>query len=259
MSAWGIMLSNEQIERYSRQIILPQVGGRGQERLLGAAVAIVGADAMGCAAALYLAGAGVGKLTIIDDRRIKCSDAIAGVLHGRGDVGRNRAAAAVAELDGLNPDCRITAVATPVSAAPARTVARDHDSVIDACGIPEVSLSLNAACLSHRKPLIWGSVTGTLGALAIFAGPWPHASCYHCYRDSPRSTPTTDDSAGAVGALAAVFIGALQAAEAIKIILGIETIVAGGLLLCNAEDMTVREVTPSRNPHCQSCGAESLR
>ncbi len=251
------MLSNEQIERYSRQIILPQVGGRGQERLLGAAVAIVGADVMGCAAALYLAGAGVGKLTIIDDRRIERGAAIAAVLHGRGDIGRNRAAAAAAELDGLNPDCRITAVATPVSAAPAPALARDHDIVIDAYGIPEVSLSLNTACLGHRKPLIWGSVTGTLGEIAIFAGPWPHASCYRCYRDSPRSTPMTDGSARAVEALAADFIGALQAAEAIKIILGIETIGAGALLLCNAEDMTVREITPSRNPHCPSCGAQS--
>jgi adenylyltransferase/sulfurtransferase len=250
------MLSNEQIERYSRQIILPQVGGRGQERLLGAALGIIGADAMGCAAALYLAGAGAGKLTIIDDRRI---DAIDGILQGRRHIGRNRAETAAAELDGLNPDCRITAVATPLSAALARAVARDHDIVIDACGVPEVSLSLNAACLGQRKPLIWGSVTGTLGEIAIFAGPWPDASCYQCYRESPRSTPMTDHSAGAVGALAADFIGALQAAEAIKIILGIETIGAGALRQCDAEDMTVREITLSKNPQCRSCGAESFR
>ena len=245
------MLSNEQIERYSRQIILPQVGGRGQERLLGAALAIVGADRIGCTAALYLAGAGVGKLTIIDNRCTEC---------GNGKAARqsNYAREAAAYLNGLNPDCRITALAAPVNAALAAAVTRDNDILVDAAGSHETSVVLNRVCLTERKPLVWGAVAGVLGAIGVFAGPWPHASCYECYRDAPSAPPMTAGDAGPVGRMAADFIGALQAAEVIKIILGMETDVVGSILLCDAEDMTVRELTPARNPHCHSCGAPSL-
>ena len=145
------MLSDQQIERYSRQIILPQWGGRGQETLLAASIAIVGSDAISTAAAMYLAGAGVGRLAL-------------------------SAPAPLSALDGLNPDCRTTALPTLLTPAAADEVARCD--VVLVCGAASGTWqTLNAACIAQRTPLVWGETAGSRGLVAVFAGHRPASAC----------------------------------------------------------------------------------
>ena len=231
------MLDDVHIERYSRQIILPQVGGRGQEMLLAASVAVVGAGEIGSAAALYLVAAGVGRLRIVDDAAAQAP----GLLPP--------AAAVAAALASLNPDCRIESCDRAVTSDGADAVAAGHDVIIGAGAKFDVCCGLAAAGLRRGTPLLWGSAAGFVGQCTALGRSRADAPCYRCLHPQP---PTLD--AGTAFSPAAAFIGTVLATEAIKRLIGIQGAAIRRLVRYNALEGTVDEVAVQSDPHCVLCG-----
>jgi molybdopterin/thiamine biosynthesis adenylyltransferase len=219
------MLTDTQIERYSRQIILPEVGGRGQQTLLSAAVAVVGAGEPANTAAVYLAAAGVGTLSV--------ADAIA------------------AALDGLNPDCTMRSLPLELTADNAAAVVRSSAVVIAAGASWETCDLLNALCVTHRKPFVWAHAENASGQITTFAGHQADAPCYRCL----RAQPLPPHALPALDAVTAAFIGSVQATETIKILLGMATL-TGRLMTYDALDVVARETPIAKNPSCAICGTQ---
>lgn len=223
------MLSDQQIERYSRQIILPQLGSRGQQRLLGASVAVVGRDDFSAAAAVYLAAAGVGKVAAPPS--------------------------AVAALAAVNPDC----VCAPLPASITRTAAVEiagTSNAVLACGAcDDTCMLLNAACVAARTPLVWGQARGSIGRVAVLAGTDANAPCYTCLlAHRPQERPP-DEQTAALAEATAAFSGMLQATETIKLLLGLHGTPVGRVLTYDGLAATVTTRHVARNPSCATCGA----
>lgn len=213
------MLTDQQIERYSRQIILPNVGGRGQEGLLSASVALVGTGELCVTAAQYLAAAGVGRLTV--------------------------PAPVLAAVEDLNPDCR----AQPSSSA---EVVRSHDVVISAGAPLETCRAVNAACVACGTPLVWGELGGRVGQVTVFAGHRPDAPCYQCARPQPNGEV---EAADVLAGVTAALVGTLLATEALKAVLGIGRSLTGRMLVYDLRGTVVHESALSKDPLCIDCGA----
>jgi len=248
------MLSDTHIERYSRQVIVPQIGGRGQEKLLAASVVVVGAGGIGSAAALYLAAAGVGRLGIVDSAAVEASDLSSIVVHAAASVGTNRAHSVAAALATLNPDCRIEPRPELVTSDVAAAVTAGHGVVISAEAAFAVCCLLNAACLRLRKPLLWGHAVGFVGQFAVLSDPRPDAPCCRCLE--PQRPELDGGAAPIIFTPAAGFIGTLLATEAIKRIVGVEDPSAARLVHYDGLEGSVQEVVVYRNPHCELCGVE---
>jgi sulfur-carrier protein adenylyltransferase/sulfurtransferase len=247
-------LSEQQIIRYSRQIILPDLGGRGQKRLLASRVAIVGAGGLGSPAALYLAAAGVGTLGIIDSDLVDLSNLQRQVLHRTRDVGRPKTESAQETIEAINPDVRVIAHQVRLTALNALAVLAGYDLVLGCCDNFPTRYLLNDACFLLKKPLVDGSVFRFEGQATIYL---PGQGCYRCLFPAPPppgAVPSCAE-AGVLGVLPGL-VGVIQAAEAIKIILGIGRTLAGRLLLIDALAMDFREVELKRNPACPLCGDE---
>jgi molybdopterin/thiamine biosynthesis adenylyltransferase len=222
------MLTEQQVERYSRQIILPQVGGRGQQRLLEASVAIVGADDRCATAAVYLAAAGVGRLGI--------------------------SPTAAPALTAVNPDCALSHL-PPVTRATAVDIVRTCDVVL-ACGAGyDTCILLNAACVAAHTPFLWGDTHGPLGHVAVLAGDDTDAPCYACLRARDSQQPAHGEQPAVLAEATAAFVGTLQATEAIKLLLGMRATPAGLVLTYDALAGTVTERRVANDPHCATCGA----
>jgi molybdopterin/thiamine biosynthesis adenylyltransferase len=229
------MLTEQQIARYSRQIVLQPVGGKGQQKLLSASAAIAGRGDMAATAALYLAAAGIGKVTLAGTNGIDPGD-----------------------LNSLNPDCRVVLSSAPRDAAAAEEIARRHGFVIVAGAAAEVTVALNAACVRSGKPLVWGSAGGSVGRMAVLAGSQPGTPCYGCLRQESEKREAGADAGQASGALCGVvgaFVGALQATAVIKLILELATSSAPRLLTYDALEAVVRETRMAKDPRCEVCGA----
>ena len=230
------MLTESQIARYSRQIILPSVGGRGQQKLLSASVAVAGAGEMAAVAALYLAAAGIGELSVIGGESLACSD-----------------------LEALNPDCHLTVCALPITTDDAAAVVRHHDVVIDAGSASATALLLNAACVTLCRPLVWGAAAGAVGQATVLAGYRAAVPCYCCLqlhglrqdqrREAVGGGAPSAALAGAVGA----FIGTVQATEVIKLVLGLDATLMGRRLVYDACEAVVREEHIVNHPRCEVC------
>lgn len=221
------MLSDAQIARYSRQIILPAVGGQGQQRLLQAKMAIVGDQEMARTAALYLSGAGVGELACFG--------------HGW----------SAEALGSSNPDCRVWFAPLP-EAAP--VALRGCALVLDASGSAVVSAELNAYCCAAGTALVWGYVTGAVGQATVFAGSLPQTPCYQCWRSRAVAAAEPWSSAAALlSRPVEAFIGTLLATEAIKLVLGLEPTLAGRLVCCNGLDFALEQVVVDQVPGCPAC------
>ena len=222
------MLSEPQIERYSRQIIVSQVGGRGQQALLSATVAIVGCGDLSSAAAVYLAAAGVGRLTVSEPSPL-------------------------AELERVNPDCRVSPLSSPLTRTAAEEMVRNCNVVLASGAAHEVCAVLNAACLTQHTPLLWGDTTGSLGVVTVIAGDHPGSPCYTCVHTQLLRPLAAGNAIDPLAAATAAFIGTLQATEAIKLLLGLGPIATGRLLTYDAVAATFDEVAVARDPHCATC------
>jgi adenylyltransferase/sulfurtransferase len=245
-------LSKEQRARYSRHLLLPEIGAAGQQRLLEARVLIVGAGGLGSPAALYLAAAGVGTLGIIDNDRIDISNLQRQVLFDTASVGRLKAEQAQTRLSALNPDITVTAHPVELRATNAREILAGYDIVLDGSDRLSTRYLVNDACVIYRKSLVSAAIHRFEGqALTYVPGQGP---CYRClFSDSAEGAVPNCAEAGVLGVLPGV-MGSIQATEAIKLITGVGTPLTGRLLTYDALDMRVREFRFARRADCAVCG-----
>lgn len=247
-------LTDTQLERYARHILLKEIGGPGQQALLAARVLIIGAGGLGSPAALYLAAAGVGTIGLVDDDIVSLSNLQRQVAHTTASVGDAKTTSAARTIKALNPDTVVVPHTERLTAENATRIVQAYDLVLDGCDNFETRFLVNDACVAMQVPLVSGAVGQFDGQLAVFRG-WetePDGSPAPNYRDlvpdmpPPGSVPTCEE-AGVVGALTGV-IGSMMAMEAIKEITGAGTSLAGSLLLYDALDTRVRRVKLRHDP-----------
>ncbi|MDD5449824.1 MAG: molybdopterin-synthase adenylyltransferase MoeB [Candidatus Omnitrophica bacterium] len=246
-------LRDDQIERYSRQIILPNIGGKGQEKLLAAKVLIVGAGGLGSPAALYLASAGVGTLGIVDSDSVELNNLQRQILHTTMAVGMPKVESAKQRLEALNTDIKVLPYKIRLTSENISGIIKDYDIVVDGSDNFPTRYLVNDACVLLKKPLSHGGIFRFDGqAMTILPG---KSACYRClFQDPPPPglAPSCRE-AGILGAVAGV-IGVIQANEVLKFILGTGELLAGRLLVFNALDPSFRIVRVPRNKDCPICG-----
>ncbi len=247
-------MHDEQLQRYSRQILLPQIGLEGQRTLLNSRVLIIGLGGLGSPLAMYLAAAGVGHLVIADDDRVDLSNLQRQIMHRTRDIGRAKTDSARDTLLALNPEVRVTAFNKRLTEDELAHEVQHADVVADASDNFATRFALNAACVRAKKPLVSGAAIRTEGQIAVFDNRHSDSPCYRClYRDDPGA----EEGCAALGVLAPVpgIIGAIQAVEVIKLLLGIGDSLNGRLLLLDALSMEWRTVKLRKDPACPVCGA----
>jgi sulfur-carrier protein adenylyltransferase/sulfurtransferase len=246
-------LTNEEVQRYSRHLILPEVGSDGQRRLKAGRVLCVGAGGLGSPAALYLAAAGVGTIGIIDFDAVDLSNLQRQILHGTPDVGRSKLQSARERLNALNPGVRVESHETALTSKNALELFREYDIILDGTDNFATRYLVNDACVLLGKPNAYGSIFRFEGQASVFAtqgGP-----CYRCLYPEPPPPGLVPSCAegGVLGVLPGV-IGTIQATETIKLILGAPGTLVGRLLLYDAWGMRFRELKLRRDAECPVCG-----
>jgi molybdopterin/thiamine biosynthesis adenylyltransferase len=247
------MFTDEQMRRYSRHMLLKEVGGKGQKKLMDGRVLIIGVGGLGSPAALYLAAAGVGSIGIADADIVDISNLHRQVIHTTKDIGRLKIASAQEKMEAMNPDVTVTSYQTLVSVSNIMDLIREYDFVIDATDNFESKFLINDACLLAGKPFSHAGVLQFAGqTMTVKPG---ESACYRCIFHSPppRDSVPTCAEAGVIGVLPGV-IGAIQATEAIKYLTGIGDLLTGRMLMYDVQEMFFRNVPIRRNPHCPICG-----
>ncbi len=246
-------LSPQEVARYSRHLIMPEVGVGGQKRLKAAAVLLIGAGGLGSPLGLYLAAAGVGRLGLVDFDVVDFSNLQRQVLHGTADVGRPKLLSARDRLRAINPEVRIDLYETRLTSANALSVLEPYDVVIDGTDNFPTRYLVNDACVLLRKPNVYGSIFRFDGQASVF---YPgRGPCYRClYPEPPPPGEVPSCAEGGVLGILPGLVGCIQATEAVKLILGQGSPLVGRLLLYDALQMTFREFKVRRNPQCPACG-----
>ena len=247
-------LSREEVLRYSRHLILPEVGMQGQLKLKQARVLCVGAGGLGSPLALYLAAAGVGTLGIVDFDVVDASNLQRQIIHGTEDVGRKKLDSAAESIGSINPNVVVEKFATRLTSSNALEIIRDFDIVADGTDNFPTRYLVNDACVLTGKPNVYGSIFRFEGQASVFAtkdGP-----CYRClYPEPPPPGAVPSCAEGGVLGILPGLVGVIQATETIKLILGLGQTLAGRLLMIDAQAMRFRELRLRKNPDCPVCGA----
>ncbi|KHE93279.1 MAG: molybdopterin-synthase adenylyltransferase MoeB [Candidatus Scalindua rubra] len=245
--------TEEQINRYSRHIILPEVGGKGQMKLLKSKVFLVGAGGLGSPAALYLAAAGIGKIGISDNDDVDFSNLQRQILHSTRDVGHPKVQSAKETLEDLNPDVEVVPYIERLNSGNIIDIIKDYDVILDGSDNFPTRYLVNDACVMLGKPLSHGSIFRFDGqATTILPGQGP---CYRCLYETPPPpdlVPSCQE-AGVLGVIAGI-IGVIQATEVIKLLLGKGNLLNGKLLLYDSLNMDFKKLNIQRNPACPMCG-----
>jgi molybdopterin-synthase adenylyltransferase len=244
-------LSDAELERYARQIVLREVGPAGQRRLRDANVAVVGAGGLGSASLLYLAASGIGRITVIDDDRVSLDNLQRQVLHDTRGIGEPKTHSALRRIDALNPDVRVRTVEQRLDAANAQSLLRGHDVVLDGSDNFSTKFAVNDACVALGIAAVIAGILRFDGqVVTVPAG----APCYRClfHDEPPPGQVPTCTAAGVLGPVAGV-VGSLQAAEALRCLLGIGAAQGGRVLTVDLLDPRVRSVPFPRDPDCPAC------
>jgi adenylyltransferase/sulfurtransferase len=251
--AAGVALSPQEVARYSRHLIMPEVGVDGQRRLKAASVLLVGAGGLGSPLGLYLAAAGVGRLGLVDFDVVDFSNLQRQVLHGTPDVGRPKLQSARDRLAAINPEVRLDLYETRLTSANALDLLRPYDLVIDGTDNFATRYLVNDACVLLGKPNVYGSIFRFEGQASVF---YPgRGPCYRClYPEPPPPGEVPSCAEGGVLGILPGLIGCIQATEGVKLLLGQGEPLVGRLLLYDALAMTFREFKVRRNPQCPVCG-----
>ncbi len=248
-------------QRYSRHLLLPEVGPAGQARLKAAHVVLVGAGGLGSPVALYLAAAGVGTLTLIDDDHVELSNLQRQVLHGQADIGRLKVASARDRLLALNPGIKVHAVAQRLTTDNAAELLKNADVVVDGADNFATRHLVNATCHAQRKPWVYAAIQCFDGHAAVFDLREPgRLPCYRClFPEAPDAqfAPNCAE-AGVLGVLPGM-LGTIQATETVKLLLGIGETLSGRVLHVDALTMRIRESRLQRDPECPQCGHSTMR
>jgi len=241
------------LRRYSRHLLIPEVGLAGQEKLAAARVLVVGAGGLGSPVLAYLAAAGIGRIGIVDDDTVDVTNLQRQILYATADVGAPKAATAAERLRALNPQIAVDAFPVRLNASNAREIVRLYDVVVDGTDTFGARYLINDAGVLEGKPVVYGSIFRFDGQVSVFAP--PAGPCYRCLYPEPPPAELVPNCAegGVLGVLAGI-VGTWQAAEALKLVLGIGTPLIGRLMLVDALDARVREVRLARDPACPLCG-----
>ena len=248
-----ITLSNEEVERYSRHLIMPEVGMAGQKKLKAASVLLIGAGGLGSPLALYLTAAGIGRIGLVDYDVVDYTNLQRQIIHGTKDVGRPKLESAKESMLAINPFVQVDTYEVALTSANALEILAPYDIIIDGTDNFPTRYLTNDACVLLGKPNVYGSIFRFEGQLSVFYA--KEGPCYRCLFPEPPppgSVPSCAEG-GVLGILPGT-IGAMQATEAIKLILGIGDSMIGRLVLYDALNMEVTEVKLRKNPNCPVCG-----
>ena len=250
-------MDDQQLLRYSRHILLDELGIEGQEKLLAAHALILGAGGLGSPATLYLASAGIGTLTLVDDDQVDLTNLQRQIMHTERSVGRAKVDSARDALAALNHEVVVRTVARRAGAALLDELVAQADVVLDCGDNFATRQALNAACVRHRKPLVSGAAIRFDGQVSVYDLRRPDSPCYACV--FPPTQEVVDEPCAIMGVLAPLVgvIGSIQAAEAIKLICGIGQSLAGRMLMVNIRSAEFTSVRISRQPHCAVCGSSA--
>lgn len=246
------MLSDEELLRYSRQILLPKFDVAGQARLKSARVLVVGAGGLGCPVALYLGAAGVGHLTLVDDDRIELANLQRQIAFAQDQIGDDKAASLAARVRSINPLISVDALCQRLDGAELQRRVDTASVVVDCSDNFNTRFALNRACVKAGVPLVSGAAIRGEGQLSVFDSRDPVSPCYHCLYAEQGNEDLTCSEAGVIGPLVGM-IGASQAMEAIKVISGVGRPLTGRLLILDAWQADWREMKLARDPDCPVC------
>ncbi|MBZ5618536.1 MAG: molybdopterin-synthase adenylyltransferase MoeB, partial [Acidobacteriia bacterium] len=246
-------LSNDEILRYSRHLIIPEVGIEGQQKLKAAKVLLVGAGGLGAPLGLYLAAAGIGRIGIVDFDVVDFTNLQRQVIHSTADVGRKKLDSAAEKMQAINPNVRIVKHETALSSENALEILKDYDLIVDGTDNFPTRYLVNDACVLLGKPNVYGSIFRFEGQATVFA--YEGGPCYRClYPEPPPPGLVPSCAEGGVLGILPGTIGLIQATETVKLILGIGEPLVGRLLLYDALGMKFRELKLRKNPDCPMCG-----
>jgi len=246
-------MNDEQLLRYSRHILLPDIGIEGQQKLHDAHALIIGAGGLGSPVALYLAASGVGTLTLVDDDTVDLTNLQRQIIHRTSSVGMPKVDSARTSLAEINPDVRVTALNERADRKRLLELVAQADIVIDCSDNFATRYALNQACVELKKPFVSGAATRFDGQVAVFDMRQASSPCYHCLY--PEQSDALETRCAIMGVLAPLvgIIGSMQAAEALKVLVGMGTPLCGRLLVMDALHMELRTVKLSRDPACPVC------
>lgn len=247
------MLNDDQLLRYSRQIMLPEVDIAGQEAWLNASVLIIGVGGLGSPVAMYLAAAGVGRLVLVDDDQVELTNLQRQIIHRTATIGQAKVDSAKATIAELNPDTEVVVINARLDESALEQQVAECDLVVDCCDNFTTRFAVNAACVKHKTPLVSGAAIRLEGQVAVFDPRRENAPCYRClYRDGDEENLTCSES-GVLAPLVGI-IGSVQAMEALKVLADLGEPLVGRLLLLDSRHMDWRTLKLRRDPECPCCG-----
>lgn len=251
-------MTDDQLLRYSRHILLDEVGIEGQQRLLAAHALVIGAGGLGSPAALYLGTAGVGRITLVDDDVVDLTNLQRQIAHSMARIGLPKAQSARTAIAALNPEVEVTAVNARADAALLDTLVANADVVLDCCDNFATRHAINAACVRHGRPLVSGAAIRFDGQLAVFRPNDPSSPCYACV--FPPDLQFEETRCAVMGVFAPIvgIIGAMQAAEALKLLSGAGPSLTGRMLMLDGRTMEWTAMSVPRNAQCPVCAGRPL-
>jgi molybdopterin/thiamine biosynthesis adenylyltransferase len=248
-------VNDAQLLRYSRHILLDEIGVEGQEKLLASHALVIGAGGLGSPVALYLGSAGVGRITVVDHDTVDETNLQRQIAHNLARVGRPKAESVREAVAAINPDVRLTPLVQRADAALLDTLVPTADVVIDCSDNFATRHALNRACVKHRKPLVSGAAIRLDGQLSVYDARQPDAPCYACV--FPEDSGVEEVLCATMGVFAPLvgIVGTLQAAEALKLLCGLGSRMVGRLLMIEGRDLSFNEIALPRRPQCPVCGS----
>jgi molybdopterin-synthase adenylyltransferase len=248
-------MNDAQLLRYSRHILLDEIGIEGQQKLLASHVLIIGAGGLGCPVALYLGSAGVGRITIVDDDRVDATNLQRQIAHSTARIGMLKVDSVREAVTAINPDVQMVPVAERADDERLDVWVRQADVVLDCSDNFATRHAINRACVKHRKPLVSGAAMRFDGQIAVYDARRAEAPCYACVFPPTEQAPEANCATMGVFAPLVGVVGTVQAAEALKLLCGIGEPLTGRLLMLDGKFMQWSEMTLARNESCRVCGA----
>jgi molybdopterin/thiamine biosynthesis adenylyltransferase len=248
-------MDDAQLLRYSRHILLNELGIDGQEKLLASHALVIGAGGLGSPVSLYLGSAGVGHITVVDHDQVDATNLQRQIAHTLDRVGQDKAQSVRTAIAQINPDVRVTPITQRADPALLGTLVAQADVVIDCCDNFETRHAVNRACVQHGKPLVSGAAIRMDGQVSVFDSTQSDAPCYACIFPPEQAPEETRCATMGVFAPLVGIIGSVQAAEALKILSGMGSHMAGRLLMLDGRDLSWTDIRMSRNAQCPVCAA----
>ena len=250
-------MNDDQLLRYSRHILLDEIGIEGQQKLLASHALIIGAGGLGCPAALYLGSAGVGRITIVDDDRVDATNLQRQIAHTTARIGRLKVDSVREAVAAINPDIQVVSVAERADDERLNVLVQQADVVLDCSDNFATRHAINRACVKHRKPLVSGAAMRFYGQIAVYDARRADSPCYGCVFPETEQAPEANCATMGVFAPLVGVIGTIQAAEALKLLCAVGEPLTDRLLMLDGKFMQWSEMALSRNELCIVCGAQT--